>query len=323
MKYILILFAYFFFFQNLSSQDYNKIDEIVKNYPSKFKSIEQLANRIKKDFNTDLEKTRAAYYWISNNITYDYKSFLKGTNGYYSIKISDRNYEKEIFALEKEYARKVLKKKTGVCEGYAQLLKFTLTELGVEAYVISGYAKTNSRQIGRIKNTPNHAWNGVKINGEWKLIDATWSTGNTEKNPTTFNFNDTYFFIDPKKMILNHFPKNNKWQLLESPISKKTFFSSPLFLTNYFNSNLILNKKTEGIIKVKNNDTIKLFFDKGNLNKFYTYEFVHEKYSEKFLFKKIDEKYIAEIPFSGKRNSVLTIFNDNKSILEFNIIVKK
>lgn len=55
--FLLILFT--ISVQITLSQDFTKVDSIVKNYPKEFKSIERLANRINSDFETDLEKTRA------------------------------------------------------------------------------------------------------------------------------------------------------------------------------------------------------------------------------------------------------------------------
>jgi transglutaminase/protease-like cytokinesis protein 3 len=323
MKQVLLILILFFNIQIVISQNYEYVDSVVSNYPTKFRSIKSLAYKIDKDFKTDVEKVRAAYYWISNNIIYDYKSFRNGVNGYNSIKIRERDYQKELFALEKKYAEKALKRKMAVCEGYSQLLKFTLQELKIKCEVITGFAKQNISEIGRIRNNTNHAWNAVNVNGVWKLIDVTWSTGNKESNPEIFNFDETYFFIEPEKLILNHFPKNNKWQLLENPIEKLEFFSTPIIYQPFFLSDLEFNKNSLGLIKVKSGDTIKLVFGKANVNKFYFYEFKKDKYSTTFIFEKVNDEYIAEIPFIAKRNSVLTIFNDEESILEYKIVLIK
>lgn len=50
-----------------------------------------------------------------------------------------------------------------VCEGYAKTLQLVLGALGIENVYIVGTAGGGG-----------HAWNAVKINGEWLLIDVTW-----------------------------------------------------------------------------------------------------------------------------------------------------
>ncbi|MCK8480142.1 hypothetical protein [Psychroserpens algicola] len=69
MKYVItLLFSPFYI--SIYSQNYELIDTNVKNYP-KLDSIEQLVLRVNNSFNTDIEKSRAHYTWIANNVMYD------------------------------------------------------------------------------------------------------------------------------------------------------------------------------------------------------------------------------------------------------------
>nr|WP_321242996.1 transglutaminase domain-containing protein [uncultured Psychroserpens sp.] len=323
MRYCLLSLA-FIIVNTAFSQDYKSIDSIVEQYPEKFRSIDYFANRIDKDFDTDIDKVRAVYYWISNHIEYDYKSYRNGSNGYKSIAYNDDgDYENRLKSLRKNYAEKSLKKRLAVCEGYSQLLKFTLLELGIEAEVIKGYAKKSVREIGLIKKGTNHAWNAVKIDNQWQLIDATWSTGNTEKNPKDFDFSDEYFLIAPEQLILNHFPKETKWQLLKRPIKKSTFFYFPKIYTPFITSGLVFKKGQVGILKAKTGSHITLKFNAAKTDVFYSYAFKDDEYSTKFLFEKENDEYVAEIPFNYKRNSTLTIFYNGLSVLDYKIIFQK
>jgi len=51
--------------------------------------------------------------------------------------------------------------KTGVCQAYALAFKEIMTELDIPCQVVPSYAM-------------NHAWNLVKIDGEWYHVDITW-----------------------------------------------------------------------------------------------------------------------------------------------------
>ena len=55
-----------------------------------------------------------------------------------------------------------------VCEGYAKAYQYLLNEIGIDNVIVIGIA-TNSRN-----DTENHAWNYVKLNGNWYAIDVTW-----------------------------------------------------------------------------------------------------------------------------------------------------
>jgi len=54
--------------------------------------------------------------------------------------------------------------KLAVCSGYADAFKVLADEAGMESVVVSGTA-----------NSGPHAWNKVKIDGKWRMIDPTWN----------------------------------------------------------------------------------------------------------------------------------------------------
>ncbi|MBQ8298751.1 MAG: transglutaminase domain-containing protein [Clostridia bacterium] len=53
-----------------------------------------------------------------------------------------------------------------VCAGYADILRNTLSCVGIESKYIQGFPKD--------KGEAGHAWNQVKINGRWFNLDLTW-----------------------------------------------------------------------------------------------------------------------------------------------------
>lgn len=58
--------------------------------------------------------------------------------------------------------------KLAVCEGYARAFQYLMYQIGIPALFVSGTA-TNSSGIPE-----SHAWNIVKIDGEYYLVDVTW-----------------------------------------------------------------------------------------------------------------------------------------------------
>lgn len=304
------------------SQNYKSVDSVVDNYSEKFKSIKQFAKQVNSDFDSDIDKIRAAYYWVSNNIEFDYAQAKKG-NSYKIINYKSKaRYEYELNLAKRRYAEKSLTKKKTICEGYAQILKFTYAEFGIESETITGFVKTLPNEIGEVTENSNHVWNAVKLNNEWHLIDATWSTGNKKDRPGIFNFSDEYFFIAPEEMALTHSPENNEWQLLARPITKNSYFYKPLFYNNYFNSKMVLNSKVKGLIKVKPNNSIVLEFDSIDESKTYYYSFKENKdAAQPIIFNKNNDKFYANITFSKNNADYLALSNDDGTIAEFKIIV--
>lgn len=303
------------------AQKYADVDAIVSKYPNSFTSMQKLGNRIQKDFKTEEEKVRALYYWIAHNIRYDFVAYKRNYNGYKRIKIKEYSSTEEYhYKLKKVYAHKVLINKKAVCEGYSQLFFYLCEYLNIKAFVVKGTVKNSANEIGIIPKNTNHAWNAVFFNNKWHLIDATWSTGNTVNTPKTFKFNDQYFCIAPEKMILNHFPEDPKWQLLSKPISKKRFFSGPIFYKTFFNAGCKLSSKTQGKLKGKINGAIQLIFDRIDPSKEYYYTFNYSDAAFPMKFTKKNNQFVFSTKFEGKRNSLLTVYQDNVGILQFKVI---
>lgn len=205
---------------------------IAKNIPQfETRSINKLANYIQKKTNSELEKARVIYSWIALNIRYDDKGY--NTNDYGDLS-----------------ANGVLKSRNAVCEGYSNLYKELCNALGLKSIKISGYAKGYGYTIGDKLNMPDHAWNAVRIDGEWKLVDVTWGVGSGKtvdgKLKSVQKFNDYWFCTPPREFVFKHLPENAKYQYLSNPISKQQYenlqnVSSALFELGFTSNEMFIH----------------------------------------------------------------------------------
>tara|TARA_B100000029_G_C17593436_1_gene963264 strand:+ start:1739 stop:3703 length:1965 start_codon:yes stop_codon:yes gene_type:complete len=187
----------------------------------KNESIKNLTLRITKKSSNDFEKARSIYRWITKNITYDVDSYFNQNISHELVDPSN-----------------VLKTKQSVCSGYANLFYEMARSVGIKSEVVTGFAKGYGFQPGDTIDDSNHAWNAVKLNNNWYLIDCTWGAGNIGKNKK-FNrsYVDFYFLTNPEYLIYSHFPDNARWQLLSTKFSKSQFselpYVKPKFFTNH------------------------------------------------------------------------------------------
>ena len=111
---------------------------------------------------------------------------------------------------------------------------FNFREAGIEARKLSGFAKGygySPENPFTTNSSTDHAWNAVKINGKWYLIDSTWGAGHlNDNNEYEAVFTEFYFLPEPEMFILSHYPYENcsiedseKWQLLNRPVSLEEF----------------------------------------------------------------------------------------------------
>jgi hypothetical protein len=211
---------------------YKEIDRHALNAsPADEGSLDSLASYLTKTAITDVEKTRAIYVWITDRIDFDTEGMLSDAQ--------DRSTQ---------CPKDILKTRKALCVGYACLFEALANASGIEAVTIEGYSK---RTIpGSRLTEPDHVWNAVKINGEWRLLDCTWGAGHMENGKVIHRFENHYFLTPPEEFICSHLPKNRTWQCLASPISKDDFELLPYLGPDFFNFGLRLESNRTGIINV-------------------------------------------------------------------------
>jgi hypothetical protein len=219
---------------NSDKSTFQAIDQYVLGTPeSVTKSIAGLAAYLIQPAKNDFEKTRAIYRWITQNISYDFSAYL--TKDYGSTRAVD-----------------VLTSRSSVCEGYSGLFQALAKSAGLEVVTISGWAKGYSYNAGdHVTGPTNHAWNAVKIDGGWYLIDSTWGAGSIIQQRFVREFDEEYFLTSPEYFIYNHLPEDSKWQLLNTPLSKNEFSSLPYVHSKFFSYGLNLGSNTQSVINTK------------------------------------------------------------------------
>lgn len=113
---------------------------------------------------SDYDKELALYTWLTTHTDYD--------QSHYSKRGAPRtSYE--------PYGPLI--KGTGVCLGYAETFRLLMDMAGIECITVTGAG---------FRNEENHAWNMVRLNGEWYCADPTWDSG-----PDVAYFGFRYFNV--------------------------------------------------------------------------------------------------------------------------------
>ncbi|XP_060073068.1 kyphoscoliosis peptidase-like [Ylistrum balloti] len=236
---------------------FTSIDSHVAKTPkSATTSIPELAKYLCQPAKNRLEKIRAIYQWVSRNIEYD-------VAGFFNLGGAQRK------SCDPE---SVLRSRSSVCQGYADLFLFLCREARVPAKTISGYAKGYGHKPGvaiTTKTDTNHAWNAVFVQNEWRLVDCTWDAGHVDGNTFHRHEGEFYFLTDPDVFINDHFPYNKtdmavsqQWQLISPPHDLETFSKSAAIKKHAFLYNLEFMSHRDAVITV-NKDVIVKFVAKG------------------------------------------------------------
>ena len=169
-------------------------------------SVEKLSVYLTSRWEGDRNKAYAIFRWLSFNVAYDVDGFFGRTER----KTCD--------------SASVLRHRTSVCAGYANLFDALGKAAGLQVHTINGYAKGYGFEPGQQIKDTNHAWNGVQVNGEWFICEPTWGAGYLGADLMFHRSPDvSMFLMDPEYAICSHYPSDEQWQLLEKPISKEEF----------------------------------------------------------------------------------------------------
>ena len=214
---------------------WEKVDTRALSAPASAESsVAALAAYLTEGLPSEEEKVRALFRWVTAHIQYDLEGLRAGDYGDLS-------------------PEGVLKSRRAVCEGYAGLFEALVEEAGFEVATIKGFAKG----VGFVAGDPvpadfNHAWNAVKTEAGWKLLDCTWGAGALdEQGKYVEGFDPFYFFTPPEQFIFSHYPQDPTWQLLPSPMSKAEFEALPQVKPAFFSCGLAFVGPPMGLVTVR------------------------------------------------------------------------
>ena len=317
MKKQLVLFL---LFSSISffSQNFENIDAKVLKYP-RFSKVENLANRIQKDFSKDIDKARAAFFWLTKNIRYNLKELYNPRKRSYRFRYSSEEEKvQKLQAIKDKLIADTFRNKTGVCEEYAQSFKKICDLLDIESKVIKGYVRTDAREIGTLPNSTNHAWNAVKIDGKWMILDATWAAGHEYNGKWIREFNNYFFNMPTHKTFKTHYPKESIWVLRFGRMDLEEFYLQPIYSNTFLGLKTDLISPKTGIINLKSSENIELKFKNLDLNSQIFYTIKGNKYAQKPIIK--TENGISTLTLKNpNRNTDLILYINKEDALHFKI----
>jgi len=267
-------FLVFYLSISIAQNDFLAIEQHIQATPDSAEyDIEKLVRYLVIPTKNDSQKVVSIYQWLIQSIQYDKEAYRNGNK-----RINRSNTD-------------ILKRKEAICWGYSTLFKAMCDAVNIPCEIISGYGKTSLDAKPQLKS-PNHAWNAVKIDSTWYLLDATWDSnligrvGDFEQK-----FGYTYFLTPPKYFIVNHLPANPDWQLLACPISIKDYqLSADAMIT-------LVNQKDCATWKKEVNPEKLSIHDKRLMTAIKAYEYNPTKQNRRELaFAQLDyEAYLSEI----------------------------
>ncbi len=241
-KKIVLLLLFIVAGFNLTAQtngrDFTAVDAYVKSLGSlDSMSMGTINNVVSNKFTDKIDKARAIYYWIANNITYDIKSARNNS--------TTKNTPTDVL---------LYRKAVGI--GFASLFQDMCSSADIRCLTVDGFVKHSTDQINEKGVEINHSWAVVQLGQSpetWFYVDPAWGSGyaDAEMKAFTRSYTDAYFFTDKATFNLQHYPDNEAWKLGPAPKNKKDFFQLPVIRVAALEFDLKKYSPNEGNLKVK------------------------------------------------------------------------
>ncbi len=330
-----VLFVLIFFSINAYSQisDFKEINFSVASNIAKLNEGKDLYNlpfltyELTHKLHSDVEKFRAIYIWVCQNIRGDDRMSSRVINQREKLKYDSISFFKWNAEYRKKVFKNLLKNKKTMCTGYAYLIKEMANIANIECEIIDGYARNVSSNIDALEMA-NHSWNAVRLNGKWYLCDATWSSGyTTEQGFFIKDYNDGYFLTDPVLFSKNHFPLKKKW-LLKEEINTIDFISFPLIYSEAFKYKIVPKTPNKMDVEVKKNEEVYFSFHTlkeitSNNISLVRYVGNDEKYFHIYDVLKEQDKVSFKTKFKSKGFYDIHVKLENDVLATYRVKVKK
>ena len=198
-------------------------------FPQSDSNVFLLARKLTQSLENDSLKVAAIYDWVTSNIQYD-ASFRRR-------KMGDTTLTQE--------PNIVIERQKAICIGYAKLVRELCLLSQINCFIVEGKTKSNG-----FLDVEGHAWNAVKINGNWYLLDATWGAADAV-------LKEKYFLTTPSVFIQNHLPDDPIWQLLAQTVDFNCFTNNLNCKYKFSSANFF-------------NDTIEVWLNMDSLTRQYS-----------------------------------------------------
>lgn len=190
------------------------LEPVVEHIPaSEETSIESVARYIGAREHDPVLRVKALHDWVADRIAYDGPAFRAG-----NVPLDDAE------------AEPVFTRRLAVCAGYAQLLAALGKVTGDDIEYVVGNVRTTETPV----DGAPHAWNAVRLEGAWYLLNPTFDAGYLDGSTFHKKYSTDYLFAPPEVFGVTHFPEDPAWQLRKTPLSRGDFIRQPMLQPAFY-----------------------------------------------------------------------------------------
>ncbi|KAM0723700.1 hypothetical protein Q7P37_000688 [Cladosporium fusiforme] len=212
----------------------DKSTRFINNAPPMINAAALAQSYVCRPHRSDVQRARAIFTWIAERIAWE------------------EEYETQ------PDSRRVIQSKRGCSEEIAVLVRDMCNAVGLHSEVIRGYLKCpgeilDVQSIAR----PNHWWNAIIIDGEWRIMDCALASPTHPKRSLYTSASSSvaenwYFLARPIEICYTHVPLLPEQQHIVPPVDHETLVHLPVSGPAYFRHNVELSDYSTSSLHLEN-----------------------------------------------------------------------
>lgn len=209
-------------YQVINFTNVDKNSRFIKSLPPMTTAITLATTYVCRPYRSDVQRLRAIFTWITEIIC----------------------WEEDFEGDDQVETRRVIQQKRACAKEFAVLVSEMCGAVGLHCEVVRGYLKTP----GEIPETnmlprPNHWWNAVSVDGEWRMVDCCLGSPSNPKRALYSSVGSGsadfwYFLTRPTELCWTHMPEHHEQQHICPPVAHEVLLNLPCACPPYFINDL-------------------------------------------------------------------------------------
>ena len=209
-------------YQVVNFSQVDKSTRFISGLPPMTNSMSLAQGYVCRPYRSDTQRLRAIFTYVSGKVAWE------------------EDFEGEMDT------RRVIQTGRGCAEEIAALVMEMCSAIGIHTEVVRGYLKSPGEIFeGSMVPHPNHWWNAVLIDGEWRILDCCLAS---PTNPKRSQYSSAgsqvveswWYLVRPVEACYTHVPMKPQQQHICPPLSYEVLFALPCACPPYFKNDLRL-----------------------------------------------------------------------------------
>lgn len=189
---------------------------------------------------SDVQRLRAIFTWVSEKLVWD----------------EDIDGDIDL--------RRVIQTRRGSSREVSVLVYEMCSAIGIHSEVVRGYLKVPGEELDLdALNNPNHWWNVVLTDGEWRVMDCSLASPSNPRRGSFLSFSSHaaeswYFLTRPMEICYSHIPLIPEQQHICPTISPDVLLALPNVTPPFFKNGLSLPEYDTSLLRINDLEIFQL-----------------------------------------------------------------